>query len=355
MLAWFAIPLSGTYVYNGEFTFVRRILASALEHIITFAIMVSVGLVAVVGLIVYIVLSNKKSEIKTELSVSMLLGIGQSLSASFGLLIMICLMGYGIVDFPRYMWQQADMKRSLSFIEFQAVKMEDTVNDNESALKEVLSDVKAYDERVPSDHPLRKFVDMILKTCEKEFEYMRVRPSNLTKDDIDTLKRSKLAQLHKRVKKAMQAYYRSKYNWEYLQERAFFIEDVLDSTNKDSANRKINTPFRKPRTGIRASLFNIPEYYWYKYLRKIVMRSIAILFIPFALVLLYCEFTPLFVFVMPKKRDDLHLSVFYHLIHALVKIRPLLQVSADCDIFYVSSLYFVYVCLILTHWLYNVS
>lgn len=326
VLAWFAVPLSGTYVYNGEFTFVRRVLSSIRDHIITYVIMGSVGSVALIGLIVYIVVTNKYATTKIDLSFQMIAGIGQCLSASFGLLIMICLLGYGIVDIPRYLWQQADMKRSLTYIEFQAVKMDDAVNDSESALKEVLCDVQAYDEKVPADHALRPFVNMILKTCEKEFEYMRVRSTVLKPEDIETLKRSKLAQLHKRLKRAIATYYRCKYNWEYWQERAFFLQDVLDSIDHSSSQRKIDTPFRKQRTGIRASLFNIPEFYWYKYFRKVVMRSMAILFIPFAIVLMYCEFTPLFLFVIPKKKDNLHLSIFYHLIHALVNFRPLLQI-----------------------------
>ena len=118
--------------------------------------------------------------------------------------------------------------------------------------------------------------------------------------------------------------------WQALQDQAFFLEDVINSIN--GQDKKISSQFRKERTGVWAKLFDLPEWFYYKYFRGFMYRFLAIACIPFALILIYSQFTPLVASVMPKDpKKQTDISVISLLIrsmsHADGWARILMQVS----------------------------
>ena len=63
------------------------------------------------------------------------MGLIQSISNTFGLILLTSLLGNGIVAFPKFLWHKGNYMRSLSFFEF------DANNKNEN-MDEAIEDLK---------------------------------------------------------------------------------------------------------------------------------------------------------------------------------------------------------------------
>jgi hypothetical protein len=92
------------------------------------------------------------------------MGLGLSLSNVFGLTMLICFLGYGMVEFPRYIWYQSNLDRMLAFYEFQGSKLIDKVEDELDELITQYAIIKKLRDRVGDDDKLRPLVEQIVAT-----------------------------------------------------------------------------------------------------------------------------------------------------------------------------------------------
>jgi len=328
VLAWIVIPVSQSFAFSAEFQLHRKLLASIIENIVLYAIMAVVGGIALVGLVIYILRYNATNADQIVLNFNMILGVGQSLSNAYGLLLLILLLGYGIVEFPRYMWRQANLNGNLADYESKAARLYFDESEAEDKMKRKLGQVRQLDMNTPENHRMRRDVDRIVKHWEKEMEENNIGSidSSRSKDtvSIDDMSKKKLVALHKTVINAVSDYHRINYQWKYLQTKAFFLEDVIKSVRSKN-ERRIVSSVRKSRVGWLANLLNFPEWLYYAYIRGIALRIFALLFVPISLIILYSEFTPLFLSVVKKQID---LSVISLMLRSMSQFRPLLQIVA---------------------------
>jgi hypothetical protein len=329
VLAWLVIPICATYTYTGEFSFIRRVFAAALENIILYGAMAVAGVVVLGGYLLFIVIHNARNPTsKIYVTAEMILGVGQSLSNAYGLLLLVSFMGYGVVDLPRYLWQQANKERTMRLYEFEAARLEETRDEKEIALKEALSQVKSVDAAVPQSSVLRQYIDQIMKTCEKELNtFHHVRTHAISDQELSDMKRKHMVKLHKEVIAAINDRHRVEYQFKYLQDRAFIMQDIMKSM--ESSSKRIRSPFRRQRNATVAKLIDYPEWIFFKYFRHIVFRIAAVLMVFFGIIVVYSEFTPLFVTLLKKanRTSALRFISFYSvMIRALAPYRLVLQV-----------------------------
>lgn len=135
------------------------------------------------------------------------------------------------------------------------------------------------------------------------------------------MKKKELVNFHKKLIIAVGNYRRSEYQLQYLQNQVFILDDIINSL-QPGKEKRIISPFRKRRTGWAAKLLDFPEWIYYAYVHKILFRFMAILCIPFALTLVYCQFTPLFISVMKNPKD---ISVFSLLVRSMAHVKPAAQ------------------------------
>jgi hypothetical protein len=64
-----------------------------------------------------------------------------TLSNTFGLCIVVFMLGYGLVEVPRLTWRRSDPHYSLRLLEFRAPELDAAVYDSKCALEEVVAEV----------------------------------------------------------------------------------------------------------------------------------------------------------------------------------------------------------------------
>jgi hypothetical protein len=338
VLAWIGVPLWQSYT-NGEFTVIRRLLRAALENALLYTAMAIVGLIALGVLVLSIFIHNHNlptGGTRIEITWKMLLGIGQSLSNIYGLLMLISLMGYGVVDLPRYLWQHAHKQRTLKFYEFQAVDLDEACNNSEAEMKEQLSRLLAVEQYLKDDDNLIKYVNQMKKTCQKELNsYPQLEAAHMEREELETFKkRRNLVKLHKSIIDTCGQFARNMYQYKYLQESYNFLQDVQACMN--SKERRIKSLFRRPRVKWLSSLIDYPEWLYYRYFRILLYRLASIFIILFALVIIYSEFTPFIlsmqIYISKDPNAAKDVSVLSLLVRWLATSRIILQIVSMCII-----------------------
>ncbi len=89
--------------------------------------------------------------------------IGITASNTWGLFLLVLLLGYGLVDVPRSLWYKSITSLNLKQIYFKIAKLHGEKCDAEESLEDILSEIKKIAEKIRYNHPLRYCVDLIVK------------------------------------------------------------------------------------------------------------------------------------------------------------------------------------------------
>lgn len=129
------IPLLQAYTQSGEFTVMKKF-RSAVRYNIIYQLIV--GSVALLGLVL----------LWSHLGPSNLRAYIMALSNSWGLVLVVIFMGYGMVDVPRRLWHKGDNGRELRRISFKASvvkdKRQDTEDEVHNVAKVIISSLRIF-------------------------------------------------------------------------------------------------------------------------------------------------------------------------------------------------------------------
>lgn len=118
------IPLLQSYTQSGDFTVMKRF-RSAVRYNIIYQLIV--GSIALLGL-VFLWYRQGPSNLRAYI---------MALSNSWGLVLVVIFMGYGMVDVPRRLWHKGDNARELRRISFKASVVKDKRQDTEDEVHNV--------------------------------------------------------------------------------------------------------------------------------------------------------------------------------------------------------------------------
>ncbi|OXB79165.1 UNVERIFIED_CONTAM: hypothetical protein H355_006624, partial [Colinus virginianus] len=172
--------------------------------------------------------------------------IGIAAANTWGLFLLVLLLGYGLVEIPRSHWNGAKRGYLLMKTYFKAAKLMTEKADAEENLEDVMEEVRKVSESIKYNHPLRKCVDTILKKCPTEYQERMGRNMD-DYEDFDERQNSypsekSLVKLHKQVIYSVQRHRRTQVQWQILLEQAFYLEDV--AKNETSATRQFVHTFQ---------------------------------------------------------------------------------------------------------------
>jgi len=287
ILAWILLPVCQAYLDQGHFTWYRKLFGAIIANLILYIVLGVVGLFALIALLIWLI-SNKQSGGPSDL-----MGFCIALSNTFGMTLLIFLLGYGIAKLPKWLWHRANYLRTLHQYHFRASKIYDELDEAKEEYVQKLQMLRALDMNVEEDDPNRRYVDYLTKSCFKDLNKFKVSALESTSRDISTCTYKSLVKLHKKIVAARRKYKASSYLWEWLQKKVYHIEAVLDA-KRHSANRRIVNPFKGERRGPMAPLIDSLEFFWYVWFRPLFFRISAVFFFIFALVLVFCEFSIFF-------------------------------------------------------------
>ncbi|KAL4167577.1 hypothetical protein KRP22_013061 [Phytophthora ramorum] len=152
-MSWLGLPFLVEFRQNGEFELDRRVLSS-LRHLV-FHWTVLAGGLFVVSL--YLILVD-------HLSLYGVLGLAMAASNTYGLLWVIALLGYGLVEIPRSFWMRRLDGAQLQKLHFQAVQLQDERMEARFEYDDVVADVRdAYQRMMQAES------DAIILTSEMQY------------------------------------------------------------------------------------------------------------------------------------------------------------------------------------------
>uniref|UniRef100_A0AAQ6AG47 LMBR1 domain containing 2 n=1 Tax=Amphiprion ocellaris TaxID=80972 RepID=A0AAQ6AG47_AMPOC len=262
-LTWLLLPFMQSYAQSGAFSMVGKIKTALIEN----AIYYGTYLLIFISLLIYV----------SAHSLAELLTIGITAANTWGLFLLVLLLGYGLVEIPRSYWLSSSHVYLLSKTYFKAAKMATEKAAAEENLADVMDEVADVHASVRYNHFLRKCVDTILTKCPIEYqeEMGRNVESSHGEQNVLPTKRS-LFNLHKKVISAVQRHRQTQVQWLILLEEAFHLEDVAKS--KSSPLRRFTRSFPLAHHGwIRRFIYTpTVEWYWECVFRQGFCRLLAV-------------------------------------------------------------------------------
>lgn len=286
-LTWLLLPFMQSYARSGGFTITGKIKTALIEN----AIYYGTYLFIFGSLLIYVAVHPQ-----WHLSWYELQTIGITAANTWGLFLLVLLLGYGLVEIPRSYWEASRQGHLLIKTYFKAAKLMTEKADSEENLEDVMEEVRKINESIKYNHPLRKNVDTILRKCPLEYQEKMGRNMD-DFEDFDDKQNSypterSLSKLHKQVIYAVQRHNRTRVQWQILLEQAFHLEDV--AKNETSTSRQFVHSFAPPEPvgWFRRYIYTpTAEWYWECLLKQWFYRVLAVVLALFSVAVVWSECT----------------------------------------------------------------
>uniref|UniRef100_A0A8C4M4C7 LMBR1 domain containing 2 n=1 Tax=Equus asinus TaxID=9793 RepID=A0A8C4M4C7_EQUAS len=286
-LTWILLPFMQSYARSGGFSITGKIKTALIEN----AIYYGTYLLIFGAFLIYVAVNPH-----LHLEWNQLQTIGIAAANTWGLFLLVLLLGYGLVEIPRSYWNGAKRGYLLMKTYFKAAKLMTEKADAEEALEDVMEEVCKVNGSIKYNHPLRKCVDTILKKCPTEYQEKMGRNMD-DYEDFDEKHNTypsekSLVKLHKQVIYSVQRHRRTQVQWQILLEQAFYLEDV--AKNETSATHQFVHTFQSPDPENRfIQHFYSPtvEWYWECLLRPWFYRILAVVLSIFSVIVVWSECT----------------------------------------------------------------
>uniref|UniRef100_A0AAY4CSU1 LMBR1 domain-containing protein 2 n=1 Tax=Denticeps clupeoides TaxID=299321 RepID=A0AAY4CSU1_9TELE len=230
-LTWLLLPFMQSYARSGGFSITGKIKTALIEN----AIYYGTYLLIFGSLLIYVAVHPE-----WHLSWYELQTIGITAANTWGLFLLVLLMGYGLVEIPRSYWEGSRSGHLLIKTYFKVAKLMTEKADAEENLEDIMEEVRKVSESIKYNHPLRKYIDTILRKCPVEYQEKMGRNMDDYEDFDDKQNtypsEKSLVKLHKQVIYTVQRHNRTRVQWQMLLEQAFHLEDV--AKNETSSSRQ---------------------------------------------------------------------------------------------------------------------
>lgn len=290
VLSWLVFPFLQSYWLAGDFTKFEKFFTSFKENIYIYVIM---GLLGGGGLIFLTLRNNLTGEDVRQLAVM--------LANIYGLVIVVLLMGYGLVDIPRYLLRKSDRQGWLKHYMIQAAIYKREMKITKEKLDDTMHKIRIIAQKIGAENQLRPFVDTILEKCPAEYQNASVGRFAVD-GDKDRVTYNNLVSLHQKVMNYDHAHTRATRLYDQIVSKALNLEDVLHS--KNSPERRVEWHFRQPPGGKFPGLKARLEWIWQVYMYTWYFRILGLLCAALSIILVWCEV------VMPLDDDVSFLSFF---------------------------------------------
>ncbi|XP_078141385.1 G-protein coupled receptor-associated protein LMBRD2a [Centroberyx gerrardi] len=272
-LTWLLLPFMQSYARSGAFSMVGKMKTALIEN----AIYYGTYLLIFISLLIYLAAHPQWQLTWTELQT-----IGITAANTWGLFLLVLLLGYGLVEIPRSYWLSSCHGYLLAKTYFKAAKMATEKAEAEENLADVMEEVATAHESVRYNHCLRKYVDTILRKCPAEYQEqmgrdVESRVGGDSQQNILPTKRS-LVKLHKQVISAVQRQGQTQVQWSILLDQAFHLEDAAKSQSSPAHQFIHSFPSAQHHGWLRRFIYTPSvEWYWECVLRQGFCRVLAVL------------------------------------------------------------------------------
>lgn len=269
-LTWLLLPFMQSYARSGAFSRAGKIKTALIEN----AIYYGTYLFIFISLLVYVAAHPKWQFTWGELQT-----IGITAANTWGLFLLVLLLGYGLVEIPRSYWLSSSHSYLLAKTYFKAAKMATEKASAEENLADVMEEVAGVHESVRYNSCLRKSVDTIITKCPTEYqeEMGRNMESHCGEQSVLPTKRD-LVKLHKKVISAVQRHSQTEVQWSILLDQVFHLEDVAKSQTSPVRQFIHSFPSAHHHGWIHRLIYTpTVEWYWECVFRQNFYKLLAVL------------------------------------------------------------------------------
>lgn len=281
ILTWLLMPMMQSYIKAGDFTIKGKLKSAVIDNAIYYG-----SYLFICGiLLIYLALKPG-----VNLDWPKLKAIASSASNTWGLLLLVLLLGYALVEVPRSLWNNSYYTYVINYAYFKAAKLSSDKCEAEETVDDVLESLQAISLAVRPGHPLHHNLETILHKVPIELRDRMSRRQLPEDTPIDVPSEKSLIRLHKQVIKSLQVLQRTETQWKILVEKIFALEDVLK--NLTSMDRRFKHTFPKPKsTFVRFIYSPLIEWYWKCFLRCYVQKVLAVLAAILSVAVVWSEVT----------------------------------------------------------------
>ena len=237
-LTWLVLPIMQSFSQAGEFTVWGKLKSSLWDNMIFYSSYLFIAII----LLIYIALQPG-----LHLDWNKLKAIAAAASNTWGLFLLVFMMGYGLVEVPRELWHSSQRGYSLNKAYFKISKLWGERSDAEGSLEDVLVSVETVNKRLAGEAGhLRQLVDVIVAGVPLEM-MERVRRRTRAADlDTTEITEAGLAKLRKQVVVAVSGHNRTEAQWRDMVDTVYWLEDnhKNTSTNERIFRRQVSTDTR---------------------------------------------------------------------------------------------------------------
>ncbi|GAM21605.1 hypothetical protein SAMD00019534_047800 [Acytostelium subglobosum LB1] len=270
LLTWLVYPFLGSFVLAGDFRITERIHRAIRENVYIY---LGLGLVGFVIMIYLLAVKN--------LDWKSMVGLAMGAANAWGIVLVIVLMGYGLVETPRYFWNVANRQITLKHLQFKVADLSQQRKNAHDELLTTMKQIKKVREKTRKFDPYEKYLESIIEQCPPEYHDIQ------NGEGTGEITYATLVALNTRLKTAVQNQNRTESLYEQCVLEAFGLEDIISSSS--NPGRTVQWSHKAPRTGRFANLINRFEWVWYNYLQIPTVIILALFFALQSLLLVWSE------------------------------------------------------------------
>ncbi|XP_034484820.1 LMBR1 domain-containing protein 2 homolog [Drosophila innubila] len=286
-LTWLIMPLMQSYLKAGDFTIKGKLKSALIENAIYYGSYLFICGV----LLIYIAVKG------VSLDWQKLKAIASSASNTWGLFLLVLLLGYALVEVPRSLWNNAKPGFALQYAYFKAAKLSTDKAEAEEHVDDVLESLQCISRAVPNNHVLRPCVETIMRKVPIELQERASR--NFSRSGANGMggtsstivpSEKALVRIHKQVIKSLQTLQRTEALWSVQVKTVLHLEDVAN--NVHSADRQFKTEFPCQRSQLERFLYSASiQWYWECLLKAPFLKALCVLTASMSAMVVWSELT----------------------------------------------------------------
>ena len=282
VLTWVILPIMQSYTQAGEFTVTGKLKSALWDNMLYYASLIFIALI----LVIYIALQPNLG-----LNWERTKAIAAAASNTWGLFVLVLMLGYGLVEVPRNLWMRTQRGYQLNRAYFKVAKLMTERTDADEVLDDALIAANALSTLVERQDTMRPYVEEILKKIPVEMmeRIKRRRTDNPLGTDPPTEKT--LIGLHRQVIKSLQNHHRTEAQWTDMTHAVFELEDV--NRNMISNEHIFKHTMNRPPTPILVRALYNPtvEWYWKCLISPILLRAASVIAMVLSCMIVWSEVT----------------------------------------------------------------
>ncbi|CAF1331510.1 unnamed protein product [Adineta ricciae] len=289
-LTWLVLPFMQAVCQTGEFYWrgkIRYALRSNLFYYGTLLLLFGV-LVIYVAINYHLTASNFKVTIIAA-------------STTWGLFLLVLMLGYGLVEVPINVYNHSRTSFALSHVQFKLSQLYNEKIDIEERLESLVEEVSKLCHQIKYNDSLRPCLEEIVRIIPEQYsnrvkltmdDYEDYRSTTTSNNLVDLPTEKQLIKLHGLLKKSKHIHHRVQASWVQMIDEAFYLEDILN--NEKNTNRSFIKQSPLPKSWLRQKLFDehpVLEWYTLCFLRPWALRILGVSLGILSVIVIWSELT----------------------------------------------------------------